>query len=233
MTLQSNTDHSGINSDRREKTPRETICIGHMPCGSVEENVLLSNSLQVPPVKTYLHFFLSLFHFIGGFDSQASAPLFQRSHNVVVIYFFILPFSWIVGSCVSPVCLCLRAIWAETENAWKPLCSEVGTKCWLQSPVRMAKLGNKRPLYESIHLTFVTFFREDFTRPVASILIWQTHTSLVSPWPLFKDSLTLFLRKHRKMCLMKPLISLQSCLPASQNPGSLFDLETNFCAKIN
>lgn len=130
-------------------------------------------------------------------------------------------------------CLCLRAIWAETENAWKPLCSEVGTKCWLQSPVRMAKLGNKRRLYESIHLTFVTFFREDFTRHVASILIWQTHTSLVSPWPLFKDSLTLFLRKHRKMCLMKPLILLQSCLPASHNPGSLFDLETNFCAKIN
>lgn len=181
-------------------------------------------------------FSVLLFIFIpfqSGFDSQASAPVFQRSHNVVVIYFLILPFSWIVGSCVSPVCLCLRAIWAETENAWKPLCSEVGTKCWSQSPVRMAKLGNKRPLYESIHLTFATFFREDFTRPVASILIWQTHTSLVSPWPPFKDSLPLFLRKHRKMCLMKPLISLQSCLPASHNPGSLFDLETNFCAKIN
>lgn len=204
-----------------------------MPCGSDQENVLSSNSSQVPPVKTFLYFFLSLFHFIGGFDSQASAPVFQRSHNVVVIYFFILPFSWIVGSCVSPVCLCLRAIWAETENAWKPLCSEVGTKCWSQSPVRMAKLGNKRPLYERIHLTFATFFREDFTRPVASILIWQTHTSLVSPWPPFKDSLPLFLRKHRKMCLMKPLISFQSCLPASHNPGSLFDLETNFCAKIN
>lgn len=176
-----------MNKKKNNKKTGETFCIGNIPCGSLEEMFCCRTPHRCHQQKLFFlsFFFLSLFHFIGGFDSQASAPDFQRSHNVVVIYFFILPFSWVVGSCVSPVCLCLRAIWAETENAWTPLCSEVGTKFWLQSPVRMAKLENKRPLYKRIHLIFVTFFRENFTRPVASILIWQTQTSLVRPWPLF------------------------------------------------
>lgn len=176
-------DCDGINSDRWGKNWRNYM---HQPQAMLQcgRQYYADDALAGTRGKGFsaFCFFLHSFLFIGGFDSRASTPVFQRSHNVVVIYFFMFPFFSIVGSCVSPVCLCLRAIWAEPQNAWKPLCSEVGTTCWLQSPVRMAKLGNKRPLYESIHLTFVKIFREDFTRPVASVLIWQIHNSLVSLW---------------------------------------------------
>lgn len=161
-------------------------------------------------------------------------PQFFRDHTMSSLFTFsyspfleLLEAVWVLSVCVSEQ-------FGQKQKTRESRCAvKWGQNVDHSPPSGWQNLEIKGLYMKSIHLTFATFFREDFTRPVASILIWQTHTSLVSPWPPFKDSLPLFLRKHRKMCLMKPLISLQSCLPASHNPGSLFDLETNFCAKIN